>query len=66
MHSVPGLRKELIAPLFGSWKPVSSAWELLRKGASQQEQEPLDTEVEDVTSLEATTKQHSEECECKH
>jgi hypothetical protein len=36
---------------------VSSFRELQMKGASQRGQEPLDTEVEDATLLEATTRQ---------
>jgi hypothetical protein len=41
---------------FVSWKPVSSARELQLNGASQSGQEPLNTEAEDATSLEAATK----------
>jgi hypothetical protein len=41
---------------FCSWKPVISARELQLNGVSQRGQEPLDTEVEDATSLEAITK----------
>jgi hypothetical protein len=51
---------------FGSWKPVSPAEELQRKGASQRGQEPLDMEAKDATLLEATTKQHSEDCDREH
>jgi hypothetical protein len=40
---------------------ASSAQELQLKGASQQGQEPLDTEAEDTTPLETTTKQRSED-----
>jgi hypothetical protein len=52
--------------MFGSWKPVSSARELQLKGASQREQEPLDTEAEDATPLEAVTKQRSEDRDGEH
>jgi hypothetical protein len=40
---------------------ASLSRELQRKGASQQGQEPLDTETEDPTLLEAATKQRSED-----
>jgi hypothetical protein len=42
---------------FGSWKPVSTAQELQMKDASQRGQETLDTEAEDATPLETSTKQ---------
>jgi hypothetical protein len=41
---------------FGSWKPVDTARELQLKGASQRGQEPLDTEAEEATTLEAVTR----------
>jgi hypothetical protein len=46
---------------FSSWKPVTSAQELQPKGASQGRQEPLDTEAENATNLEAATKQRKED-----
>jgi hypothetical protein len=51
---------------FGSWKPIITDLELKRKGASQREQEPLDTEAEYATPLEAATKQRSEDCDWEH
>jgi hypothetical protein len=60
MRFVPKLHKESIARP-DRWKPVSSARELQRKGASQREQEPLDKEAEEATLLEAATKQRSED-----
>jgi hypothetical protein len=51
---------------FGSWKPVSTAQELQLNGASQWRQEPLDTESEDATLLEAATKQRSEDRDGGH
>jgi hypothetical protein len=45
---------------FASWKPVNSTRELQLKGVSQWGKEPLDTEAEDATPLEAATKQRSE------
>jgi hypothetical protein len=57
MRSVSRIHEESIVHCeFGSWKPVSSAQELLLRVASQRGQEPLDTEAEDATSLEAATK----------
>jgi hypothetical protein len=48
-----------VVSYFGSWKPVSSVREPHLKAASQRGQEPLDTEAEDATLLEAATKQRS-------
>jgi hypothetical protein len=65
--SVPKLHKESIVSCeFGSWKPISSAREQLRKGASQRGQEPLDAEPEDATLLEAATKQRGENRDWEH
>jgi hypothetical protein len=51
------IRSQLcIVNQFSSWKPVSTAQELQLKGASQQGQEPLDTEAEDTTPLRSITK----------
>jgi hypothetical protein len=50
----------------GIWKPVSLYRELQLKGASQRGQEPLDTEAEDTTLLEAVTKQLSEDRDKEH
>jgi hypothetical protein len=62
MRSVPRLHTESIWRCkFGSWKPVSSAWELQLKGASQRGQEPFDTEADDATPLEAAIRQRSED-----
>jgi hypothetical protein len=49
-----------LAAEVGGWqfKPFSSARDLQLKDASQREQEPLDAETEEVTLLEAVTKQH--------
>jgi hypothetical protein len=59
---MPMLHKESIMCCeFGSWKPVSTAWEPQLKGASRRGQELLDTEAEDAIPLEAATKQHSED-----
>jgi hypothetical protein len=59
-RSVPRLNKEsIVVSYFGSWKPVRSVWELQLEGTSQRGQEPLDTESEDPTLLEAATKQRS-------
>jgi hypothetical protein len=49
-----------------SWKPVSSARKLQLKDASQREQEPMDTETEDATPLEAATKQGREDSDEEH
>jgi hypothetical protein len=46
---------------FGSWKLVSSAWDLQLKNDSQREKEPMDTEAKDTPPLEAATKQRSED-----
>jgi hypothetical protein len=46
---------------FGSWKPVGTARELQLKGASHCGQEPLETEAEDATLLEAATKLRNED-----
>jgi formamidopyrimidine-DNA glycosylase len=62
MWSMPRLHKESTAR-FGSWKLISSARGLQKKGASQRGQEPLDKEAEDATLLEAATKQRSEDCD---
>jgi hypothetical protein len=51
---------------FGSWKPVGTARELQLKGVSQRVQEPLDTEAEDATPLEAATKEHNEDRDWEH
>jgi hypothetical protein len=63
-----GADKYMAFPIvrFCSWKPVSSARQLQLKGASQRGQEPLDTEAEDATLLEAATKQRSENRDRKH
>jgi hypothetical protein len=63
MWSMPRLHKESITCVseFGSWKPVSTAWESQLKGDSQRGQEPLDTQAEDTAPLEATAKQCSED-----
>jgi hypothetical protein len=67
MRSVLRLHKEsTVCCEFGSWKLVSSAWELQLKDASQQGQEPLHTEAKDTTPLEVATKQRSEDCDGKH
>jgi hypothetical protein len=47
---------------FGSWKPVSSAQELLLRGVSQRGQEPLDTEAEDATSTVKTVTENTSLC----
>jgi hypothetical protein len=49
-----------------SWNPISSDQELQLKGTSQRGQEPLDTESEDATPLEAATKQGSEGSDEEH
>jgi hypothetical protein len=51
---------------FGSRKAVRSARELQLEGARQRGQEPLDTEAENATSLEAAIKQLSEDRDCEH
>jgi hypothetical protein len=46
---------------FGSWKPIISVRELKLNDVSQRGQEPLNTEAEDATPLEAAAKQRSED-----
>jgi hypothetical protein len=62
MQSVLRLHKEsTMCSVFGSWKPVSSAWEQQLTDTSQQGQEILDT-----MPLEVTTKQRHEDCDGEH
>jgi hypothetical protein len=64
MRSMPRLNKESIVRCeFVGQLEASSALELQLKGASQRGPKPLDMDVEDVTRLEAATKQRSEDRE---
>jgi hypothetical protein len=67
MRSLPMLHKEsAVRCEFVSWKLVNSAREVHLKGASKRGQEPLHTEAEDATSLEAVTKQRNEDRDGGH